>query len=334
MPRSRVFLWTLGVAAVCTTGALYFLLPWGNNTAHQADRTRTGDTSLRREEVDVSKRKPAPASAAPPPRSLREVGPASLDRTLLPPPDTPVKTVVEQLKKDADASVPTAACRMGMELARCRQAMISTSIRNRELSMIQGLPPQSDEAIRRRAAADEMLKGYAKDVELCEGITPEMTDSSWVYLLRSAQAGNIAAMTQFAVSPPLPDDNIVGNVEGWAAYRDFAPQFLRRAIEAGDVRALYSAFFQSAIGLGPGGSVLEKDPYRALVYASALMPLVDPDAQRMIQNALPQLQAQAGAVAPRAAQEGVELRQRFFGRTAKTAVSSGLGIPQPAKCLD
>jgi len=74
-------------------------------------------------------------------------------------------------------------------------------------------------------------------------------------LLNAALRGKAAALEQFVVNPPLSQADVIASVEGWTAYRDNAPTFLRSAIENGSVRALYLGFFSAGTGLGPGGAV-------------------------------------------------------------------------------
>jgi hypothetical protein len=200
---------------------------------------------------------------------------------------------------------------------------------------VANLPAGSSEAQRIESAAAQLRAQAGKDRELCEGVSDELIDQGWRYLLDAALKGNVAAMDQFVVNPPLSQEDVISSLEGWTAYRDFGRTFIQRSIESGSVRALYLAFFSASSGLGPGGQALvPRDPYQAIVYGNAALPLVDRAGAEMIMGALPRLQTEAGARAADAILEDNALRDRYFvGNGGVSEVSSGMGRPQPGNCL-
>jgi hypothetical protein len=123
----------------------------------------------------------------------------------------------------------------------------------KQMGRVSNLPAGSAEAQRIEREAADLRAQTVKNEELCEGVSDELIDRGWRYLLNAALKGNVAAMDQFAVSPPLSHADVVSSLEGWTAYRDFGRTFMQRSIESGSVRALYLAFFSAASGLGPGG---------------------------------------------------------------------------------
>lgn len=253
--------------------------------------------------------------------------------TPLPPLGTPVKDVIVQLTADAEAGAPAAACRIGAELARCWQTRDLLRVRDQQLSRLAGLPANSGEAQRINAMAAGISARTKDDKAICDGVSDDQMDGGWRYLLSAALSGNAAAVEQFVVNPPLSHGDVLTSLEGWTAYRDFAPTLLQRAIESGSVRALYLGFFSAGTGLGPGGqSIVPRDPYQAIVYGQAALPLVDPNSAQMIRNAMPGLQAEAGGRAPTATQEGEALRRRFFASGNTKNVSSDVGRANPAQC--
>ena len=267
----------------------------------------------------------APATAKAVPQPL--VPPPSIKSQ--PPVGTKVRVVIEQLKEDADSGVPSAACRVGAELTRCWQTRELSRTYEKQLGRASSLPAGSSKARRIESEAAQLRAQAGKDREMCEGVSDELIDQGWRYLLDAALKGNVAAMDQFVVNPPLSQENVISSLEGWTAYRDFGRTFIQRSIESGSVRALYLAFFSAASGMGPGGQALvPRDPYQAIVYGNAALPLVDRAGAEMIMGALPRLQNEAGARAADAILEGNALRGRHFVRNSGISeVSSGLGRP-------
>jgi hypothetical protein len=206
--------------------------------------------------------------------------------------------------------------------------------RSTMLGRLGALPADSEEARNIRRMDADLTALTKEDSDLCEGVSEEQMNGGWQYLLHAAAQGNAAAMEQFVLGPPLSPTQVVSSLEGWTAYREYGPGFLLRSIEAGSVRSLYFAFFSAATGVGIGGpALIPKDPYRAIVYGQAALPLVDENSAQMILNAMPELQRSVGSRAQTAVQEGATLRQRYFALGGGARVSSELGRPAPEQCL-
>jgi len=248
----------------------------------------------------------------------------------LPPQNTKVKEVIAQLREDADRGVPQAACRLGEELMRCWRVKQQAAIRDQILSRVTSADTANANATTQAA---DIASSIQKDKDLCEGVSTAEGDDAWRYLLRAALGGSAAAQAQFAINPPLSVEDPVGSLDGWGAYRQYSPQFLRSSIQAGNVRAMYLAYFSAATGIGPGGQAIGgQDPYQALVYAQALLPLVDSQTAQQIQRQLPALQAAVPAQATQTAQEAHDLRTKYFGGKEPTDVSSQVGAINPTAC--
>ena len=86
--------------------------------------------------------------------------------------------------------------------------------------------------------------------------------------------------------------------------------------------------------MGPGGrGVRGKDPYQALVYGLALLPLVDTRTSQQIQAVIPNLMAQVPDPSA-ASQEATLLGSRYFGGRTPENVGSALGAVRPEACSD
>jgi hypothetical protein len=216
-------------------------------------------------------------------RSALRITPPAAAAVVHPGDDTPVKEVFARLEAAALSGDARAACRIGMEKMRCL-------------------------LLRQPNGAN------AKDKALCEGISAEQTQDAWKFLYLAAEAGSVPAMSLFVRSPGLSWSSPLESADGWVTYRDNAPRLQARAVEGGDVMALFSAWWNSATALSAGGEgVFKKDPYSALVYGNAALPLLDPRRRAMVQRLNSQLQTQISPnLIAQAVVEGKTLRERYF----------------------
>ena len=235
----------------------------------------------------------APVAASAPGRAVPAVSPPL--EIVQPPSDTPVKEVLDQLRAAADLGNPQAACRVALEMRRCGHWF--------ELSRE---PSDSPLYV---AFAPMLRAGKA----LCAGVDEnDVRNNAWRYLWQAAEAGNVAAMTEFAITPVVDGfDNPAASADAWLHYRDHAREFLTTAVNDGDVEAAYwgVAFMGTGNSFG-GRGVFKADPYTALVWAEAILPFLDPQRQQNRQYWIDQLepklppdrvlQAQQDAIALRA----------------------------------
>jgi hypothetical protein len=221
-----------------------------------------------------------------------------------PPPGTPVKQLIAELKSAAEQGDAVAGCRLGAELTACRDAR-----RSRE---------QIGSAL----------------VASCEGVSDAEIDDAWRYLWRAAEQGNVAAMSKFVRDPGLSINNLAVSAEGWDLYRHNALRLLRQAVQGGDVMALYQYAFSSASGTTAGGNgVIERDPYASLVYGYAALPLLDPRRAAAVTRRNESL---ASELLPeqvaKAAREGDELRARHFTTSPPSQPTENDGYLDVADC--
>lgn len=289
-----------------------------NTTGPVPRRDASVDSALRGVRVEDSSARGAAAGAHP--------------ATPLPPAGTPVREVVARLKDAAEAGDVRAACRLGTELTRCHRLRLADADDNTSMQLRMVKPGSAEEAAV-KAGLEERARLSAPERLACEGITTEQADSAFRYLLRAAQGGNVAAMSLFAIAPPLPQ-NVLEDLEGWAAYRDHAPTFFDRAIRAGDVRAAYVAMFHMFAGFGvAGGTALPRDNQRAAALAHAIMPSLDADGARMVNNSLEMMRADKSIDWARARREGEAMQRDYFSRASRTNVSI-VGMPEPQRCAE
>ena len=213
------------------------------------------------------------------------------------PENTPVKEILQRLEAQAASGNVQAACRVGIEKLRCLRVAKATE---------------------ERLAADPTARA---DRELCKDVTYEQSRDAWKYMWQAAQGGSVPAMSMFVRDPGLSFTQPADSAEGWTIYRDNAQSMLTQAVQGGDVMALWYSWWTSATGVSTGGErVFEKNPYAAVLYGNAVMPLLDERRRRMVQN----LNAKVAKDVPqdqaaKAASEGAALRAKYYGASNPTS---------------
>jgi len=234
----------------------------------------------------------------------------------LPPLDAPVATILASLEARARAGDARAACRVAMEKVRCHRVLT--------------LPTNA------RKSTPEIEARIERDRGLCNGVEVAHTEDAWRYLSQAALAGNVAAMSLFVRDPQLSERSPIETAEGWLVYRDYAARFLASAVEGGDTMALWYAWFTSATGLSTVGrpqEVFPKDPYRALVYGSAVAPLLDSRRQAMVTRMNGMLaESMTSAQVGRAKRDGEDLRRRYFGSASSASDNNDDTYLAPQDC--
>jgi hypothetical protein len=306
-----------GVLGVVLCGVLYSL--WGlpqlsslvpsafdapanpaeSHVAKDAQRATTRREAIHRSEIEASTPSPERVSA-----QLN----SALRTSLLPqlPASASRKHVIDALKPYADAGNTKAACTVAAALDACRQALDANSADN--------------------TASSALANPYQ-----CADVTPALMAEAAKYLLASAQAGNVNAMVYFASAPPLSEQDFGLHLDGWRLYKDHAQSFLAQGIQAGNIEALYYAYFLAVSGYKPGGiALVEHNAYTAMMYGTALRGLMSPENNAKLETKLRQLQQSAELDAVRLNQavvEGTRLREGAY-RLATPQAELSYGVPE------
>jgi hypothetical protein len=232
-------------------------------------------------------------------------GTNAADAKPLPPLETPVATIMADLEARARTGDARAACRVAMEKVRCHRVLTWPTNAGR--------------------STPEVEAAMEKDRGLCNGVELSRTEDAWRYLSQASLAGNVAAMSLFVRDPQLDAHSPIETAEGWLVYRDYAARFLASAIEGGDTMALFYAWWTSASGqatVGRAQEIFPKDPYRAIAYGTAAMPLLDPRRQILVSRLNGVL---AGSMTTsqldQARREGEDLRRRYFANATRPSES-------------
>jgi hypothetical protein len=229
--------------------------------------------------------------AAPPPSSAKPavraapVARRALATVPLPPIQTPVATVLQDLKQLAASGNAQAACRVAFELDRChnlsRQQRSAASYRN--LADQAGIGP--DLARRYAEMAEREQARFAETKRLCEGVPQEETGDAWRYLLQAARSGHGPSMVRYASRRTLWDVDAMRILDGLIAFRSEGPAFLARAAEMGYPEAYEQLAFGHITGTNLGLEI-PVDRVKGLAYYIALTRTGTPEEVARIQRSI------------------------------------------------
>ena len=195
--------------------------------------------------------------------------------TKLPGENVGVRSVIEQLTAHAEAGERTALCRLGFELARCREATLAAEAIETSAARIRALPFDErtrDELLRRM---DTQRKTKSAGSRLCDGVSRQEMDSAFRYLISAAQQDDVASTMRLVTTPPLAPRSEPKDADRWKAYETTVPGALMRAISIGEPRALYFGQWAAMGNVAAGGvQLVDRDLYRALVYGYAVLPVL------------------------------------------------------------
>lgn len=284
----------------CALAGLLAVAAWMWNGIPTTQSTKTptppvGSTTQTDEEpITVVPASPAVSPSAPP--DTPNIASYASTSTALPPKNAPLRNTFAELSQRARDGDNIASCRLAADLWRCSQLPLARSIDRSALSEAARAAPQSASQERAIEQAAAIRNSLSDDETLCLGFDQPSTHAAWDYLLLAAERGNLQAMTQLAVAPPLDRNAFLRDVEQWQRYREVAGTFLQRAADAGEPLALYNLWWALAGYPVPGGEpTIPPDPYMARVRAYALLSMGDARTVRTIQNYFTRTQ---GALTP------------------------------------
>ncbi len=292
-------------------------------TARSEARPDTNESLANRDARATEADRPVPSKSHPAPKPL-------------PPTNTPVIEVLDQLEAEASKGNARAACRLSMDLTRCRML---PEMREIALHEVTAAARESSGSSSEAASARRILQLHAfirSSEDLCVGLEPARTDHAWQYLLQAAQAGHVDSMLRFAIRPPLSETYFSRDIEGWTAYREQAIPLLERAASEGSSLAVYH-LYRAYSGMSmPGGIEVENsDPARAYAALVLLQRSATPiESTRMVER-LDRLRGALSAEQYRRAQEFAStLGARGFARRSEgdPAFASAEFSQTPEEC--
>jgi hypothetical protein len=253
-----------------------------------------------------------------------------------------VKDLESMLRYAADRGDARAACRLGIELARCRRVeSMQTELNDTQTALDEtlaeaGRTPQHRANVTRLShRIEELNRTLAENLRLCRGVSQESARDGWRYLFSAASAGNVAAMSRFVREPGFAPNDAEA-AEAWESFLRSAPDFLTGAIEGGDVRALYQGWSSASSGRTVGDLQMQafpRDPDKALQYGTAVANLVDRKRAALVAADNAAIAKEIGPErAALARREGERIRATFFANASPVEWSSEVGETNVDDC--
>jgi hypothetical protein len=176
-------------------------------------------------------------------------------QSLLPPADTPLKRVFDELKARADAGDPTAASRLYRDTQRCRYvAYVNRTVADVVKRMLtQNTANMSAQQVALRETMlgqmQHQLDEARQNQAFCEGMTDTQLNQLLPMAFRAAQLGDNDAADCYIGGPFLMQDGILDHPEWLTQYKQNAMSVADHAVQRGDwtmvaqLRAAYAGTF-------------------------------------------------------------------------------------------
>jgi hypothetical protein len=154
----------------------------------------------------------------------------------LPPLDSPVVSVFDDLAERARRGDARAACRLAVELQRCRMAGFMGGGSRR----LERMAAREEDEQRRESMINELARieaERARSEAVCSGLDTQQLDQAFAYQQQAAQAMP-ELRTWAATQPALNFMKFVNELESWQQYRNSALPWLEAAAASGDLAAI------------------------------------------------------------------------------------------------
>jgi hypothetical protein len=298
------------------------------------ERGRVATDLDRAEDLDVDTGIAAPPALDPSAAgSSAPTGPAVAS---LPPLDLPIDAIFDELADRADRGDAKAACRLAVELQRCRMA----GFMGRGTRRLENRATREEDEDRRESMINELARienERERSETVCSGLSTEQLDQAFRFQQQAAQS--LPELRSWAATQPaLNFMNFVNELDAWQQYRNTALPWLEAAAMEGDLAALasltrvHSQRDPRQMRFPP---ISEPDDERFLLYGSLLErrgisfgPLqqgLDRVRNELDPAVLARVQQQTDTLASRLPQtpapQGPALRQAL-----------GAGTPDPSRC--
>jgi hypothetical protein len=185
----------------------------------------------------------------------------------LPAADVPVRELIAQLDERARRGDARAACRLGIELLRCKREHGQAHIRD----LLQAAVQQRDSEVS-NFEVDLLAKMEDRqDASLrrCDGIGPEDWQRAHEYQQLAAERGDVRMRLWYVAEPALETAFFLDDLEEWARYRSVARRYLDQALHAGlpEAPAVAARVHLPAGAIDPWATALRQpDAFQHFVY--------------------------------------------------------------------
>jgi hypothetical protein len=184
----------------------------------------------------------------------------------MPPPYTPLKDMLPALKIAADKGDADAACRIGIELARCRLTQGAAKRFNAKLSEMEKAANKSPEMANH--LAELQLKYLRYENEVCAGIEPKELSLANHYLHQAAVAGNTDAGIAYADGQAFGSDESLTFLQdtGLGQWQQDAQRIAENSVIAGTPEAVFLLQDAYTNDTSFFSALIVNDPSKALIY--------------------------------------------------------------------
>ncbi|MEN1925416.1 hypothetical protein [Luteimonas qiangzhengi] len=194
--------------------------------------------------TEAAQAAPAPPAATRP-ADNGAVKPEEAGAATLPPLDAPLRLVIDDLMRRADAGDVAAACRVAAELERCGELRLTVgafSATRREMQrLVDEAPGEHRHAFVSRLEEIEAMAATAVDGTMhCAGIPEPDPGERARYWRTAALGGHPAAVRHYAIGNAFRFDDMMGAVPELATYHNEAEAMARQAAMGGDLAMLHA----------------------------------------------------------------------------------------------
>ena len=195
---------------------------------------------------------------------------ADTNRTApLPPLDTPVAAMFDDLQRRAAQGDARASCRLAVELINCNQLESFAQV---------GYSQNSESAEKSLAESGQLMAANSvatqrirqlESMKRCEGISEERRKLAGKYLFQAATAGIPEAMIRYAEGRSITDGHSMYGLlqdKGFDQWRNNAIGLLEKALEVGEPAAVFVLYAASSDNNSPIGGLIADDPEKAYSY--------------------------------------------------------------------
>lgn len=204
------------------------------------------------------------------PSAAASSSPADTNRTApLPPLDTPVAAMFDDLLRRAALGDARASCRLAVELINCNQLESFAQV---------GYSQNSESAEKSLAESGQLMAANSvatqrmrqlESMKRCEGISEDQRKLSGNYLFQAATAGIPEAMIRYAEGQSIADGHSMYGLlqdKGFDQWRNNAVGLLEKALEVGEPAAVFVLYAASSDNNSPIGGLIADDPVKAYSY--------------------------------------------------------------------
>lgn len=181
----------------------------------------------------------------------------------MPEPYTSLLSMEDDLLRRLAQGDVRAGCRLARELRRCHVHRLVAGIKDDAVGQAAAEIDTPEVGRSRRFTAEETLR-HERDDRVCRGVGTESFERYFDVVLASARLGDTRSMIDFAESFGSLGYEFVRHPERLHIWREEAESMIRRAMENGDVTAIYPLAEALRNNHTPLGELIADDPVEAL----------------------------------------------------------------------